>query len=285
MTIQQNALEKINGNKKVSVPSTMKGLKSKEVKDIFEAYRDQIAEAVPKHLTPDRVIQIATTLIARTPELAECSSSSRWGAVIQSSILGFELVPVLGLAYLVPFNNKKTGKREVQFIIGYKGLVDLARRSDKIKTIYAQAVYEHDTFSYEYGLEPNLIHKPHLGERGNFTFAYAVATFINGGFAFEVMSKSDIDKVKKSSQAGDSKYSPWNSGYYDEMAKKTVIRRLSKLLPMNVELAANIESDSKVIKTDSFTNNEIDLNLTEEVDYTFEEETEQKTDHFADVSI
>lgn len=264
-----------NGNTVTSVlskakrPGTLLGLKSGDVKSVIELYKPLISQALPKHLTAERIIQVATTLISRTPELAECSVESLIGAVMQCSILGFEPIPALGQAYLIPFNNKKTGKREVQFIIGYKGLIDLARRSDKLQTIYAQCVYANDTFEYEFGLEPKLIHKPALGDRGEFLYAYAVAKFTNGGFAFEVMSKTDINKIKKMSQASSSNFSPWNGDeiVIDEMRKKTVIRRLSKMLPMSIEIVKQAETDEKIFTPEAFRNGEADLNKVEQVEY------------------
>jgi len=264
--------------KRAKRPGTMLGLKSNDVKSIIEAYKPLISQALPKHLTAERIIQVATTLISRTPELAECSVESLLGSVMQCSILGFEPIPALGQAYLIPFNNTKSGKKEVQFIIGYKGLIDLARRSDKISTIYAQCVYENDTFDYEFGLDPKLVHKPSPGDRGSFTHAYAVAKFTNGGFAFEVMSKKDIEKIKKMSKASDSKFSPWNGDeiVVDEMRKKTVIRRLSKMLPMSIEITKQTVSDERTITPESFRNGEADLNAIDsvDVDYSVEETKE-----------
>lgn len=251
---------------KAQKPGTMKGLKADDVSSIFKAYRAQISQALPKHLTADRVIQMATTLISRSPELAECSTESLVGATMQSSILGFQPVAALGQCYFVPFHNKKTGKREVQFIIGYKGMIELARRSGEIQTIYAQVVYENDEFTYELGLEPKLVHVPDTGERGKMTHVYAVAKFTGGGFAFEVMSKSDVDKIKNKSQAGNSSYSPWNSGFYDEMARKTVVRRLFKYLPVSVEYQKDVLTDESTIKPDAFADGEVDLGFIEQAE-------------------
>lgn len=289
MSTAEVAKEKLNGNtgestteilKKAKRPGTMLGLKSNDVKSIIEAYKPLISQALPKHLTAERIIQVATTLISRTPELAECSVESLLGSIMQCSILGFEPIPALGQAYLIPFNNTKNGKREVQFIIGYKGLVDLARRSDKIQTIYAQCVYANDQFEYEFGLEPKLTHKPAAGERGEFTHAYAVAKFTNGGFAFEVMSRKDIDKIKAMSQASKSKFSPWNGDeiIIDEMRKKTVIRRLSKMLPMAIEITKQTVADERIITPDAFHNGEIDLNAVDEVDFSIESEVKENSE-------
>lgn len=258
MTIQEQAKTAMQKAKK---PGTMTGLKANDVNSIFQVYKAQISQVLPKHLTPERVIQMATTLISRSPELAECSVESLIGATMQASILGFEPVAALGQCYYVPFNNKKNNKREVQFIIGYKGMIELARRSGEIETVYTQVVYENDEFEYEFGLEPKLVHRPDTGERGKMTHAYAVCKFKDGGFAFEVMSKSDIDKIKSKSQAGSSNFSPWNSGYYDEMARKTVIRRLFKYLPISIENNRQILTDESVIKPEDYNpGGELDLN-------------------------
>lgn len=265
--IQEKAKKAIAKTKK---PGTMMGLKANDVKDIIGAYRLQIAQALPKHLTADRVIQMSTTLIARTPELAQCSVESLVGGVMQASILGFEPVAALGQCYFVPFNNNKNHKKEVQFIIGYKGFLDLARRSGQIETIYAQVVYENDDFEYEFGLEPKLKHVPALDGRGTLTHVYAVAKFQGGGYAFEVMSKSDVDKIRKSSKAGQSQYSPWST-YYDEMARKTVIRKLSKYLPLSLEHQKSILSDESSIKPDSYVKDKdgvsLDLDAVDVSDY------------------
>jgi len=255
-----------------TVPPTMSGLKTTQVKDVITRYRVQIAQALPKHLTADRIIQMSTTLISRNPDLKECTTESLIGAVMQASILGFEPVAALGHCYFVPFRNKHNGNRqEVQFIIGYKGMIDLARRSDQIKTIYAQAVYSNDEFEYTFGLEPNIIHKPALSDRGEITHFYAVAKFMNGGVHFEVMSRDDVNKIRSRSKASSSSYSPWsNPDDYPEMGKKTVIRRLFKYLPVSIERQA--VSDGAVITPADFdAGGELDANRIDNVDAKFGE--------------
>ncbi|MED0762673.1 recombinase RecT, partial [Aneurinibacillus thermoaerophilus] len=78
---------------------------------------------------------------------------------------------LIGHCYIIPYG------REAQFIIGYKGMIDLARRSGQIEQIYAHAVYEADHFEYELGLHPKLVHKPATGRRGAIQYVYAVAHF------------------------------------------------------------------------------------------------------------
>jgi recombinational DNA repair protein RecT len=154
---------------------------------------------------------------------------------MSASSLGLEPDGVLGQAYLIPYENKKKKIFEAQFQVGYKGLIALARRSGDITSLSAQAVYENDKFTYAYGLDETLVHVPADGDRGKLKYAYAVAKFKDGGHAFEVMTKSDVMKIKQSSQGANSDYSPWNK-FPEEMWRKTAVKKLCKFLPMAVEL-------------------------------------------------
>lgn len=205
----------------------------------------EIEKALPSHMNPDRMARIALTTIRTNPKLLECSVPSLLGAVMQAAQLGLE-PGLIGHCYLVPFKNGKTGQTDVQFIIGYKGMIDLARRSGQIENIYAHAVYSNDEFDYELGLEPKLKHKPHMdGDRGEFVGAYAVAHFKDGGYQFEFMPKSEIEKRRKRSKA--STKGPWVTDY-EEMAKKTVIRHMWKYLPISVEVQQQAMQDEVIRK-------------------------------------
>lgn len=204
----------------------------------------QIEKAMPSHMNPDRLARIALTTIRTNPKLLEASIPSLLGAVMQAAQLGLE-PGLIGHCYLVPFRNGKTGETDVQFIVGYKGMIDLARRSGQIENIYAHSVHENDEFEYELGLHPKLTHKPATGERGAMTFVYAVAHFKDGGYQFEVMSKDDIEKRKKRSKAANN--GPWVSDY-EEMAKKTVIRHMWKYLPISIEIQQQASQDEVVRK-------------------------------------
>lgn len=208
------------------------------------AMKNQMAMALPKHMTADRMTRIALTEMRKVPGLAQCNVESFMGAVMQCAQLGLEPGSALGHAYLLPFGNGKArdGKANCQLIIGYRGMIDLARRSDQIISISARSVHEKDRFSYEYGLEEVLSHKPAEGERGNLTYVYAVAKLKGGGVQFEVMSRADIEAVKKQSKAGTN--GPWVT-HFDEMAKKTVIRRLFKYLPVSIEIQTAVSLDER----------------------------------------
>jgi recombination protein RecT len=195
--------------------------------------KPQVALALPRHLDADRLLRVAMTAIMRTPKLLECDQQSLLGAIMQAAQLGLEPDGVLGHAYLVPFKGKVT------LIAGYKGLIDLARRSGAVVSIQAHVVYEADEFDYSYGLQDCLRHKPALRDRGRPIAAYAAAVLKDGGHAFEVMSVEDVNAIRDNSQGykaakqygGDS---PWDSNW-DEMARKTAVRRLAKYLPISVE--------------------------------------------------
>ncbi|WP_044894819.1 recombination protein RecT [Bacillus alveayuensis] len=204
----------------------------------------EIEKALPKHMDADRMARIALTTIRTNPKLLECSVPSLLGAVMQAAQLGLE-PGLIGHCYLVPFKNGKTGQSDVQFIIGYKGMIDLARRSGNIESIYAHAVYSNDTFEYEYGLHPKLVHKPAMTDRGEFIGAYAVAHFKDGGYQFEFMPKEEIEKRRKRSKAANA--GPWVTDY-EEMAKKTVIRHMWKYLPISIEIQQQAAQDGVVRK-------------------------------------
>lgn len=216
--------------------------KPKTIEDYLKKMAPAMAQALPKHMDVDRLMRLVMTTIRTTPALKEADVASLLGAVMQAAQLGLE-PGLLGHCYLLPFKNSKKGITEVQFIIGYKGMIDLARRSGQIKNIYAHAVYEKDDFEYELGLEPKLIHKPSMeADRGQLIGAYAVAHFKDGGYQFDFMPKAEIEKRKARSKAANSSYSPWATDYED-MAKKTVIRHMWKYLPISVDIQHQVAYD------------------------------------------
>src|SRR5690625_2463241 len=202
----------------------------------------EIEKALPKHMDADRLARIALTTIRTTPKLMECNLPSLMGAVMQAAQLGLE-PGLIGHCYIIPYG------KEATFIIGYKGMIDLARRSGHIQSIYSHAVYENDDFDYELGLHPKLEHKPSMdGNCGAFIGAYAVAHFKDGGYQMEFMRKSEIEKRRGRSASANSRHSPWKTDY-EEMAKKTVIRHMWKYLPISVEVQQQAVKD-EVVKKD-----------------------------------
>lgn len=208
---------------------------------MLEAYKGEIARAIPRHMNADRLARIALTEFRKNPKLAECAPKSVFAAIIIASQLGLE-PGLLGQAYLIPF------KSECQLIPGYQGLIDLVRRTGKVKRIEAHVVREGDKFTYKTGLVTVLEHEPSFdGPEGPMILAYAVAEFTDGGYHVEVMSKHQIETIRDNSQGYKSamqykKDHPWLSNA-DEMWRKTLIRRICKYLPKSAELVTAIGLD------------------------------------------
>lgn len=200
---------------------------------LLEKSKAQIAAALPQHLSPQRMVRIATTEIRNTPDLAACDPISFVGAIIQCAQLGLEPGNALGHVYLIPFWNSKRKVKEVQVIPGYRGLIDLARRSGQIVSISSRVVYSNDIFDYAYGLDERIEHVPARGDRGEIIYVYAVAKLKDGGHQFEVMDMDQINRIAKDS-------GPWKT-HFDEMCRKTAIRRLFKYLPVSIEIAKALE--------------------------------------------
>ncbi|MBY4798323.1 recombinase RecT [Collinsella sp. AGMB00827] len=216
-------------------------------KGLLERNWNRISAVAPRHMNRDRMFQLALSAYNQTPELAQCSPASVLGCLMKCTALGMEpsAVDGLGRAYILPFNNKKTGRKEATFILGYKGMIDLARRSGELRDISARVVHEGDEFEYEYGLNETLRHVPSTEPIDNrpLTHVYMVAHFKDGGHYIDVMTKQEVEAVKRRSKAG--KYGPWATDY-EAMAMKSVIRRAFKFLPVSVEGAEAAAADETV---------------------------------------
>ena len=220
--------------------------KNMTIPDMEKAMMPEIKRALPAVITPERFTRIALSALNNTPALQQCTPMSFLAALMNAAQLGLEPNTPLGQAYLIPYKNK--GNLECQFQIGYKGLIDLAYRNGQIQTIQAHAVYEHDFFEYEYGLEPRLVHKPAFSERGEVIYFYAIFKTVNGGFGLAVMSKVDMDLYAKTySKAFDTSYSPWKTDY-ESMAKKTVIKKALKYAPIKTDFQRALSTDETIKK-------------------------------------
>lgn len=204
----------------------------------------RISAVMPKHLNPDRMYQLAVSCYNQTPKLNECTPQSVLSCLMKCSALGMEpsAVDGLGRAYILPFSNKKTGHMEATFILGYKGMIDLARRSGEIKDISARVVHQGDEFDYEYGLTEGLRHVPSTEpvDGRPMTHVYMVAHFKDGGHYIDIMSKAEVEDIRKRSKTPN--VGPWATDY-EAMARKTVIRRAFPYLPVSVQTEQDVASD------------------------------------------
>lgn len=217
------------------------------VQSLLDKMKNQMAMALPKHITPDRMVRVALTAVQNTPKLLECDRNSLLMAILRAAQLGLEPDGILGQAYLIPYG------KQVQLIPGYKGLIDLARRTGEVTNIIAKEVYENDKFEVDYSKEIPFVHKPLLdGERGKIKFFWAMARFKDGGFHWDYMTKQEVEAIR---DKGNGKNNAVWRDYFIEMGKKTVIRRIAKYLPMSVQKATITEElidAGKKFSTDEF---------------------------------
>jgi recombination protein RecT len=205
-----------------------------------DQFKSQVAKALPSHLKPERFIRVALTTMMRTPKLAQCDQASFFNALLTLSQLGIE--PDGRRAHLIPFENRKRNVTECQLIIDYKGLAELAMRSGVVANLHADVVCENDEFEYDRG---QLVrHKIDFRKpRGDVYAAYAICRFKDGTEKSEVMSRDDIEGIRKRSRAGNG--GPWVTDW-NEMAKKSAFRRLSKWLPLSAEFRDAVEADDEI---------------------------------------
>lgn len=224
-----------------AMPAKLSDMKPREqVAYLLDQKKGEIAKMLPQHLNAERLLKVAQIAVTTTPGLLKCDVASLIGAIGQCAQMGLEPNTVLGHAYLVPFKTKRKDSSgnerwvdSVQVIIGYKGLIDLARRSGQIVSIAAHEVCTNDEFELVYGLDERLTHKPALDDRGDIIGFYAVAKLVGGGHAFEFMSLRQVESIMLASQSK-GKYGPWKD-HFIEMGRKSVVRRLAKYLPLSIE--------------------------------------------------
>lgn len=230
----KNAIQKKAEQQTIKKETSFQSVISNQLKNQFKA----IQSLVPKHVTPERLCRIGLNAVSRNPKLMECDPATIVGSIVNCASLGLE-PNLLGHAYIVPFYNNKAKRMEAQFQIGYKGALDLVRRTGQVSTISAHEVYEGDIFEYEYGLDEKLIHKP-CGEddETKITHFYAAYKLKDSGTGFIVMTKKQMDKHRdkftKSRDKSGKVFGPWDE-HYVSMGLKTVILKLIKYMPISIE--------------------------------------------------
>ena len=215
------------------------------LKALLANYTPAIKAALPAVMTPERFIRIAQSALSSNPTLQQATPASFFGALMTAAQLGLEPNTPLGQAYLIPFRNH--GVVEASFQLGYRGLITLAYRSGQVASIQAEAVYEGDEFEYEFGLNPRLHHKPAMSGRGAPTHYYAVWKTKDGATGFCVMGLEDVKKHAQafSKSVANGRPSPWNTNF-DEMAKKTVLKKALKYAPLASDFVRGLASDNSI---------------------------------------
>lgn len=245
----------------------------KTVFDLIQSSKDQFAMALPKHISTDRFTRVALTAVRQNPKLQECSVPSILGVFMTLAQLGLE-PGVLGQAYVLPFNNKKLNTVEAQLQISYKGMIELLRRTGQLKDIYAYTVYSNDEFEISYGLDRTLTHKPNFKEgRGKIIGFYSAAILKDGTRAFEYMTLEEVTEHEKKYRLGQHQNSIWSKNL-EEMAHKTVTKKMLKWLPISVESIENLRNDEKSFNYHENTG-EIEIKEIEKEDFELIEEKKQ----------
>jgi recombination protein RecT len=232
-------------------------------RSMLERMKGDLIAALPKELGADAFLQVVLTSVARTPKLLDCTPASFLGAVRQCAQLGLVPDGVLGECALVPYGTVCT------LLPMYKGLLKLCYQSGVVEMVEVRTVFEGDTFHYEYGLKPILVHKPcGYSERGKPTHYYCISRIKESeNPLFDVMTYEDVEAIRKQYSRASSD-GPWVTAF-DSMAMKTILRRTMKLLPKSREnLSRAIALDERA---EVGVPQEIDIPLEAEFDKTGEQ--------------
>jgi recombination protein RecT len=228
-------LEKLNGTSK---PETLM--------EWVQKMRPQLEKALPKHISPDRILRIVMTTLRTNPKLGSCDKMSFIAAVMQSAQLGLEPNTPLGEAYIIPYNSKKGPM--AQFQIGYKGIITLCQNTGQYRSIYSHEVYKNDKFFYQLGLHKDLVHVPADEPEGEPIYFYAVYHLLNGGYDFAVWSKKKVENHRdKYSKSADYDSSSWKTSPIP-MSLKTVLKAALNYAPKSIELTRQLSMDETVKK-------------------------------------
>jgi recombination protein RecT len=256
------------GNIAVIDPSFRQELKLQE---------ENFRPLLPAHLNVEKFQALVIAAVSGNPKLKDCTRESLWKACIQGAELGLSLNPTLGEADILPVWNSRLNKNEAQFRPRWKGLMNLARRSGEVTSIWTEVVHENDEFKEIAGLRRDLIHVKARGERGEWTHVYCVWTLRGVPEPqFEVMDRAQVMRVKARSSSKNKQggvVGPWVTDEI-EMARKTVAKRASKYWPSSCEevhraiIADNIAEVGGEFDIDDATGEIIDITAAPEPEYT-----------------
>lgn len=222
----------------------------KTVESMIDKMMPQIMNTLPKHIKKDRLVGLWLNEVRKNPKLGQCTAISLANAMMLSAQLGLEPGP-LQQCYFIPFKNKKNNTLDVEFQIGYKGYIELAKRSGQLKDIDVIAVYEIDYFHCEYGYNKKLEHRVGFGERGKLLGFYCYTESNDGAKSFTLMSLQEIEKHRdRYSKSRDFNTKaitgPWADSFIP-MAQKTVCKQHFKYKPLNAEFQQMISNDGIIL--------------------------------------
>lgn len=206
-----------------------------------------IQERIAKTMSAERLIRIAYTAATKTPKLLECPPETVYNSLCRAGQLGIEPETAQKHAYLIPRWNNKTRRTECTLQVSYFGLIYVAKRSGACLNVWAETVHENDKFEAPRGHHPNIIHHRHLKAPGDIIAAYAVAVLPGGEVTDALMSVEEIGAIRDATfKEGEKPSGPWAT-HFGEMAKKTAIIRLMKLLPSGPTMDEESETDDVLL--------------------------------------
>jgi recombination protein RecT len=238
------------------------------LKQDLERASTALASMLPRHVTVERLIKVVLSATARNESLLDCTRASIVRAVMQSAELGLELGGVLGEAYLVPYKRswkdergKWKNEKQAQCIPGYRGYIKLARQGGVV-AVHAHPVHAKDYFKVDLA-EQRVEHTPDMSdEPGPMVAVYAIARLPSGDRQVDVMRRAEVEAIRRRSKTydpeTDTNDGPWRTDY-EEMARKTVVRRLAKYLPLSPELARALEHEAELEDKDAHRAHAIDV--------------------------
>tara|TARA_R110000824_G_scaffold75309_4_gene191220 strand:+ start:2449 stop:3645 length:1197 start_codon:yes stop_codon:yes gene_type:complete len=192
----------------------------------------KLLELLPNNIDQQRFLRNISSQVKMNSAIKNCKPDTIINAIITATHLGLD-IGLLGSAYIVPYGQQAT------LMIGYVGLIDLAHRSGTVKNIHSGVVrandfYErtHDDFTHKYSAFDS------VEARGPVVGAYCLVDLMNGGRQIETMSREDIEQVRSGSRSGNN--GPWVQ-YFEEMAKKSVIRRAMKKCKLSPEVQDKLQ--------------------------------------------
>ena len=206
-----------------------------EVRGAIEKMAPQFKAALPAHVSVDKFVRVTLTAVQTNPQLLEADRRTLFAAATKAAQMG--LLPDGREGAIVTFKN------QAQWMPMVAGIMKLVRNSGEISTWSVQAVYENDNFDFCLGDEEHIIHKPSLANRGKLIAVYSIVTMKDGEKSREVMSVEDVNAIRARSRSGNS--GPWQTDFA-EMAKKTVVRRHSKRLPLSTDIDGVIKEDDEL---------------------------------------
>lgn len=207
-----------------------------EVRNAIERMSPQFKAALPAHIPVERFIRTTLTAVQTNPALLSADRRTLFASATRAAQMG--LLPDGREGAIVTFG------QNCQFMPMMAGILKLVRNSGELASIDAQIVYKNDGFTYRPGIDLVPQHTPDwFGERGDIVGVYAVAKMKDGSAYVEILSHKQVEQVRNVSRAKGS--GPWVT-WWDEMARKTAIRRLAKRLPLSTDLDGALASDDEL---------------------------------------